>query len=180
MRSVRPIFRREQLFAVIVGLADGILNALALTSGHILKESTTLDASFAVRLAVASGISGVFVFFIADYARSRSELVRFERQLNLMSPGHLARTQLGRAAASDAAWSAVISSVCNLLGAFFPLMIGAAAHRGWLAVASALAALALLGATVAGVVHGSPFRWSLTLLASGIVLAAAGMLLHVA
>ena len=80
------IFNRTQTFAIIIGLTDGILTALILAFGHLVA-GTRPTVGLSLRIAVGSAICGVFVFFTAEYARLRGELLTAERQLNFSSHG---------------------------------------------------------------------------------------------
>jgi len=74
------------------------------------------------------------------------ELVRAERQLNLLSQGRFASTRLGRAVLRDAFSGALIVSICSFLGVLIPLMASALLQTPtWLGIATAIGTLALLG-----------------------------------
>jgi hypothetical protein len=53
---------------IFAGLVDGILNALTLAAGRILNSGDGADLELAMRVAVATGLTTIFVFFIAHYA----------------------------------------------------------------------------------------------------------------
>jgi predicted membrane protein (TIGR00267 family) len=170
---------RENIFALVVGLTDGILTALTLASGELLAPAGKITISLGLRIAVASSLSGIFIFFTADYARLRQELVHASKQLNLASHGRLATTQLGKAVQGDAVGAAFVSSLFNFLGAISPLIIGVAfpAPR-WLPIVAAVAMLGILGATLARTLYGNMARWSVALMISGTFLAIVGMEIH--
>lgn len=168
-------------FPIVLGLTDGILTALTLASGSLYGSKGDITFAFAFRIAIASSISGVFVFFTAEYARLRAELARASKQLSLASHGQLATTELGKATRHDAVVAALLSSGCNFLGAIFPLVIGAAfPDIHWLPIASAVVALGILGAALSRTVYGNVIRWSAALMTSGALLAFLGIEIHVA
>jgi predicted membrane protein (TIGR00267 family) len=172
------ILRHENIFALVIGLTDGILTALTLASGKAFNSTEPITISLALRISAASSLSGVFVFFTAEYMRQRGELVHAERQLSLTS--HLAATQLGRAALRDTLWGAAISSVSNLLGALLPLMAGALFPRlSWLTIAAGLLALSVLGVAAARSTYGNPVLWAIALVFAGGFLTIAGLQLRI-
>jgi len=180
MRAPAWLFRREHVFPLVVGVCDGILTALTLAAGRVIESQAPLGMSLALRIAAASSLSGTFVFFTAEYARLRGELVHAERELSLTSAGRLAATRLGRAVLAESVAGAGISSICNFAGALFPLALGALLPGpAWVAIAAAIIALGLLGAAVAHGVRGNPLLWITGLMAAGGVLTLAGLRLHV-
>jgi predicted membrane protein (TIGR00267 family) len=139
----------------------------------------TVELSF--RIALGSAICGVFVFFTAEYARLRGELIHAESQLNLSSHGQFVTSQLGRQVRSEAFVSAFLSSAANFLGALFPLCLGSFMPRPViLAVIPSLVALGLLGLTLAHIVKGRAITWVAALVASGVALSVIGVWLHIA
>lgn len=164
----------------MIGLTDGILTALILASGRILNSSETMSISLASRVAVASALSGVSLFFVAQYTRLRGELVRSERELNLTPRGRLAVTRLGRAVLRDTLRGALVSSTFNLIGAFTPLGLGLFFPAfSWLTIAFAIASLGVLGGAASRFTHGNPVLWSIGLIAVGILITIAGIELRI-
>jgi len=170
----------EHRLDLVAGLCDGILTALILAAGKLLTGGDSVTVSLALRVAAAATLTGGFAFFVARYADLRSELVRAERQLNLMSHGRFASTRLGRAVLRDAWLGALIISICSFFGAMLPLMISAILPRPtWLGVAVAIGTLALLGIFLAKAVYGSPARWALVLAIAGALLSLIGVKLEI-
>jgi VIT1/CCC1 family predicted Fe2+/Mn2+ transporter len=180
MKLSSRLVGRAQAFAVVVGLTDGILTALTLAAGHLLSgERTSLGFSF--RVALGSAVCGIFVFFTAEYARLRGELIHAEMQLNLPRRGRFATTQLGKQVRSEGVVSAILSSSANFLGAFFPLLMGTSGHLSPLgALVPSLAALGMLGAALAHTVHGNYAAWIGGLIVAGLALSLLGIWLHIA
>ena len=174
------LLRGPVLLPVVLGLADGILTALTLAAGELTERNNQMPANRALRIAVGALISGAFAFYVAHYSQLRGELVRAERQLNLLSHGRLASTRLGRSVLLDALWSAVISSSASFLGALVPLLTNVClpAFR-WGSVVTSISFLGVLGLALAHVVHGSYWRWCAALVAGGIILSAVGIRLHI-
>jgi predicted membrane protein (TIGR00267 family) len=181
MSAVVWLFQREHAFALVIGVSDGILTALTLAAGSVLGSGKPLEGGLALRIATASAVSGTFVFFTAEYSKLRGELAHAERQLNLTSHGRLAATRLGRAVLLETLSKASLASLCNFIGALFPLALGAFLPRpAWLPVAAAIVALGLLGVAIARSVRGNSFRWAAGLMAAGLLLTLIGFRLHVA
>jgi predicted membrane protein (TIGR00267 family) len=175
-----PTLRDSHSFAVVVGLTDGILNALTLAASHFVSGQRPAIA-LSIRIALGSAVCGIFVFFTAEYARLRGELLESERQLNLTASGKFATTSLGRRVRNQAIVSALFSSTANFLGAFLPLWLGAVfPGRAVLAIIPSVAALGLLGAILARSIHGRSTVWVLLLMLSGVIFATVGVWLHIA
>lgn len=175
------LLRSENLFPAVIGLLDGVLTALTLAAGRILSSSTSaLTVSLALRIALGAAISGAFIFYVAEYARLRKEIVHAERHLSLRSRGHLAVTHLGRTIMKDAARGALVSCALNFLGALCPLLPAALYPRAPLiALIVALLALALLGAALARVVYGRSIAWAAALALAGLALLFVGIEIHI-
>ena len=170
----------EHRLDLVAGLCDGILTALILAAGKLLNGGECVSLGLALRVAAAATLTGGFAFFVARYADLRSELVRAERQLNLMSHGRFASTQLGHSVLRDAWQGALIISICSFFGAMLPLTISAMLPRPtWLGVAVAISTLALLGIFLAKAVYGSPARWALVLAIAGALLSLIGVKLEI-
>lgn len=173
----RPL--HTNVFPLVVGSTDGIMTALALASGRLMSGGP-LGISMAVKVAAASALSGVFVFFTAEYFRFRGELVRAERELSLSAHGIMASTQLGRAVRQEAFVDACMSCCSNFAGALFPLLLGVVLPGPrWLPMAAAVLILGFLGGILARSVHASSVFWSLTLILLGALVAYVGTILRI-
>jgi predicted membrane protein (TIGR00267 family) len=171
---------RGRMFALVIGVTDGILTALTLAAARVVTSADPLTANLALRIAAASSLSGMFVFFAAEYIHQREWLARAERQLSLRSGGHLAATHLGRAVFRETLGAAVLSSACNFAGALVPLLAGAMVpEHSWLAVAVGILVLGALGVAAARATHGRMLVWVGTLMVAGIILAAIGLELRI-
>jgi predicted membrane protein (TIGR00267 family) len=179
-RSLRSPKSGSQMFAIVIGLTDGILTALTLAAGHLVAGTKpTLGLSF--RIALGSAICGIFVFYAAEYARLRGELIHAEKELNLSSRGHFVTTQLGKQVRAEAAMGAVLSSSANFIGALLPLFLGSLMPSpAVLAVVPSIIALAVLGWVLARIVNGRRVLWVGALVLAGIALTFAGQWLHIA
>lgn len=177
MKPLLWLLDAKHRFDLVAGLCDGILTALTLAAGRLLDSQAAMRPDLALRVAIAAGASGAFIFFVARYAALRGRLVEAERQLNLTGHGRMAATHLGRQVIQEAGGSAVINSLCGFCGALLPLLLGVVLPAVMLVVA--LAALAALGAFLAHTVHGRPLRWSAGLLAGGVALTFLGLHLKI-
>jgi predicted membrane protein (TIGR00267 family) len=127
----------------VIGPVDGILTALTLAAGRILTPDQPIDISLALRIALAASLSGGFVFFVAEYARLRGELVHAARHLNLASTGRLATSHLGQEVLRESVLGTVIAAATGFGGALLPLILGAAFSTiSWMTIAIAIAVLA--------------------------------------
>jgi predicted membrane protein (TIGR00267 family) len=171
---------RENVFALVIGLMDGILTALTLAAGKIVETGSPLSIDLAFRISVGAAASGVCVFFVAEYARQRGDMVHAEKHLNLSSHGKLAVSRLGGMAIRQAGIGAAISCTCSFFGALLPLLPAAIVpNKPWLALVAALVALAFLGVCLGRVNYGSPVAWALALVLIGVSLAVIGIELHI-
>jgi predicted membrane protein (TIGR00267 family) len=181
MMLATTIFRREHLFPLVIGPVDGILTALTLAAGRIVSHDQPIDMLLALRIALAASLSGGFVFFVAEYARLRGELIHAERHLNLSSAGRLAASRLGRDVLHESLRSTAITALSGFAGAMLPLALGAIFDGiSWMTIVIAVAVLGLLGIIFSRAVRGSPIYWSMALMFTGALLSVAGVLLHVA
>jgi predicted membrane protein (TIGR00267 family) len=175
-----PALRRKYAFPLITGLTDGILTALTLGAGKVFEAHDPIDSSLTFRLAAGASLSAAFVFFVADYARLRLDLVHAEQHLTLHSHGGLATTHLGRAIIFDALRGTVLSGLSSFLGVVFPLIFAVFWPAvPWIALLVSLAALAFLGAGLGRSLYGSAPRWAVSLVIIGAVLAFIGLKLHI-
>jgi len=180
MRPITWLWKRERLFAVVIGLVDGILTALTLAAGRVMSSTASIDVPLALRISAGASLSGAFIFFTAEYARLRGELAHAERQLMLTPRGRLAATKLGGAVFRDTVGGAATSSICSFLGALAPLIVGSLLPgRSWLAIVTAIIALGALGAGLARLVYGNSLRWAVVLMIAGGLLSLVGIELHI-
>lgn len=134
------------MLPLVLGITDGILNALILAAGAVLRSATGVSASLAVRVGCVAFVTAAFTMFIADYAERRAHLVRASRELNLTGPGRLAASQLGRQAALESTVAMAVAATASLVGASAPLLLGAVLPGPpWLVLVLAVLALGLLG-----------------------------------
>ena len=126
-------------------------------------------------------LSGGFVYFVAEYARLRSDLGHAERHLNLTLKGKLAASHLGKDIFRESIRGAFVAATAGFTGALLPLMLGAMFSRlSWMTIAIAVIVLGLFGIAIAREVGGNPAHWAAGLMIAGLLLTATGILLHVA
>jgi len=164
---------------VVAGLVDGILNALTLAAGKLLERGGGVSLPLVIKVGVATACTTLFVLFVAHYAELRAELVRAERELNLLSHGKLATTRLGQQVLSESFVAACIASFCGLMGSAVPLLFGLFLPGSpMLGVAVTVGLLGILGAALARSFFGSPYLWALILMGGGLLLTAIGAKLN--
>jgi VIT1/CCC1 family predicted Fe2+/Mn2+ transporter len=170
----------EKRLDLVAGLIDGILTSLAFAAGRLIEGSgATLDLAF--RVAFAVGMANAFVFFFAHYAELRTDLVGYERQLNLTAHGKLAASHLGRKAFLHSLGSAATASVWTILGAMIALIVCVLVPEPrWGGPLIDIALLGALGVLLAWSLAGSVWKWAISLMAGGVLLTTIGIELHVA
>lgn len=165
---------------VVAGLVDGVLNALTLAAGRMLAAAGA-DLGLAVRVALATGLTTLFVFFMAHYAEERAELARAERELNLAAHGRLAASRLGRRAIQNSILGATLAAACGVAGALGSLLLCAfLPGPRWSGLMITIGLLGVLGAFLAHSVRGSAWRWASGVMLGGVALTAVGVKLNIA
>ena len=176
--SLRP---RITLRGPVLGFIDGIMNALALTAGSILRADRPVTAELTVQISLFAATTGFFVIFVSGYVALRAELVRASRQLNLTGSGRLAATQLGRTIVREAGWEATAGGIASFLGCLVPLAVAwAFPNHGWVGILTAFAMLAGLGVVLANLIQGRKSVWSILLIVGGVALTMIGLWLEIA
>jgi len=166
---------------VVLGLLDGITNALGLAAHSILGGGGGVGLGLALRVACFALVTAVFAIFVARYIELRVGLIRAGRQLNLLERGALATTRLGRAARRDALADAAQASVASFSGALLPLGVAAAFPAyPWLPLALAVGMLTLVGLVIGRRLRGNPGLWAAALAVAGIILIGIGAALNIA
>lgn len=166
---------------LVLGITDGILNALTLAAGAIMRGGGDgVTVLLAVRVGVAALITAAFTMFVADYAERRTRLVRASRQLNLTEPGRLAASRLGRDVVRESLGATIVAAVVSFIGALLPLLMGALLPGpSWIVLVLAVAGLGILGWTLGGLLHGGRIRWASFMLVGGMAVTLVGVQLHI-
>lgn len=102
---------------LVLGLLDGIITAVGLTSGIMLKggEISLYDAaSIAV---VVAGINAL-TSFVAEYSHQRASLRDLEYKISLRSTGRILKTLVHKRALISSLRSSFIMFISSLIGAF--------------------------------------------------------------
>lgn len=170
--------RLKLIFPITIGLSDGIITALMLVSGDILR-GTQIYLGLAFRVAYGSSFVGTFSYFIAQYSELRGELSRTSRQLNLKSPTYLIRSKLGRDIVFESVAGAASAGLFGFVGALIPLATSVFIPADpMFAIISAEATLAVLGLGIGKAVRGNYIFWVVMMFVIGIVVAWAGDYLY--
>lgn len=176
MRLRRWIADPRTRLDITAGTVDGILNALILAAGLLLRPAAAVGLGLAFRVAAASALTTLFVFFVAHYAELRAELARAERQLNLTPHGRLAAGRLGRRCFQQAVSGAALAAGCGFVGAACPLLISVwLPSPRWVGPAVTVALLGVLGGALARSFRGSVPLWSAVIMVGGAALILAGV-----
>jgi hypothetical protein len=182
-RLARPRWLQvgRRTLPIVLGLLDGITNALGLTSGSLLHGGGGVTLGLSLRVASFALATALIAIFGARYVELRVGLIRASKQLNLLKRGALATTRLGRAARWNALMDALHGSVASFLGAGLPLFIAAMLPAvTWLSLVIAVSMLAVLGALIARQINGNALLWAGGLAAAGIILIGVGAELNIA
>jgi predicted membrane protein (TIGR00267 family) len=164
---------------VVAGLIDGILTALTLAAGKLLNQGE-MSLALVAKIGTVDACTTIFVFFVAHYAEFRAELVRSERELNLLSHGRLATTRLGRQVLLESLNGAIVASLCSFLGAVIPLLFGLMLPAfPLLGLGLTILLLGGLGALLAWSTFGFPVIWAIGMMAGGVLLATIGVQLNI-
>lgn len=178
-RGLRILAVRS-LLPLVLGLVDGLLNALTLSAATLVGSGAPVSASLALRVGLVALTTAAFAVFVADYADRRAYLIRASRQLNLTRRGQLATTRLGRLALTRALTATVIACTASFAGATLPLLAGAAVpDLSWIVVVLAVVALTVLGAVLGRLFAGSSVRWAAVLGCGGVAVTWIGVWLHI-
>lgn len=180
MKGRRRPRGQQRLRAPVLGFVDGIMNALTLAAGSILRSGEGMGVDLAVRIGGFAFVTGWFVLLVSGYVGLRSELVHAERQLNLTEHGRLATTRLGHVVLREALIDAGAGGAASFIGSVIPLLAAQAIPGySWISIAIAISMLAALGALLARTIHGRPTVWAVALTVGGVVLTAIGFQLHI-
>jgi predicted membrane protein (TIGR00267 family) len=172
---------KKNLFALVLGLIEGILTVLTLATGRVLdKKGEVFSLGLALRIAFVTAICGGVVYFYSEYTKQRHTLIKFEKELNLSYHGKLVKSNLGKQILKETIIGSSFSGFFSFSGAFLPIS-GAVffPQYSWIPVIIALLILAALGLNVAKLVYGNSISWVLALLLTGITVSFIGYKLHV-
>ncbi|MBY8889249.1 hypothetical protein K7472_31055 [Streptomyces sp. PTM05] len=176
---MRGLFSRTRL-PLVLGLTDGLLNALTLAAGSLIGGGGSISYGLAVRVAFVALVTAAFSVFVSDYAERRAQLVRASRELNLTSRGHLAATRLGRLALGRSLLAMAVACLASFVGSVVPLLAGALLpNLSWLVLVLAIGALAVLGAALGRTLSASAWRWCVLMGCGGIAVTWIGVWLHI-
>jgi VIT1/CCC1 family predicted Fe2+/Mn2+ transporter len=169
----------RSLFNVALGLTDGLLTALVLTAGTLVRGTARVDIGQALRVSTAAALSGLFTVLVSDYVRLRVELSHAAQELNLTSVRPLLASKLGSEIRRQALTAALITTACSFGGAMIPLTSAVLFRVGWAGPAAAAISLAAIGLALGRLFTGNSLLWAVLLLSGGATIALAGVLLHI-
>ena len=103
-----------------------------------------------------------------------------QRNLNITAHGKLATTNLGKKVFKESIISTGVTIIFGFVGALIPLIVYALFPKvAWIAIIISLAALGYLGVRIATSIYANKFAWAFGLMACGILLSIAGVMLHI-
>lgn len=177
----RQRFPSLPLLPLVLGITDGMLNALTLSASAILHGGAGgITVGLALRVGTAALITAGFTMFVADYSERRASLVRGAHQLNLTQPGTLAASSLGVRALHESAIAMSVAALASLLGAALPLLVGAALPAAtWIVLVLTILSLGGLGWILGGLVSARRPVWAGAMLVGGMAVTAIGLGLRI-
>lgn len=180
--GIKRVARAVPTLPLVLGVTDGMLNALTLAGGALFHGSGDgLTLLLALRVGIAALVTATFTMFVADYAERRSSLVRAARQLNLTVRGQLAATNLGRRAFHESLLAMAVAAGASLAGAFIPLALGATLPGpSWTVVALTIGMLGVFGWLLGGVLAGRRAIWACAMTLGGAAVTVIGVWLDIA
>ncbi|MCW6169084.1 MAG: hypothetical protein LVQ96_06110 [Thermoplasmatales archaeon] len=170
--------KNNLLFPITLGLSDGIITTLMLTS-RILLTGGSIATDLIFRIAFGASFVGGFSFFIAEYSRLREEIARTSKMLIMRSPDKLVKGKIGRDILAEAVLATSLSVLTGFIGALIPLTFSAL-FSGSRIIPELVAwiALALLGAGLARSVQGKYVFWIITMILVGVIITFLGFFLN--
>src|SRR5579875_2347418 len=117
--------KKQWVRPTVLGLSDGIINALILATPAIVHGAGSITTGLALKVATVALVTALFTVYISDYAHLRVDLSQAEHELNITKAGRLATSNLGRLVIRQGIASAVQAGVASFVGALIPLLIGA-------------------------------------------------------
>lgn len=167
----------------VMNFFDGLLTMLGFVAGYYLAggRNPALIVSAGLAASAAMGVSGFTGALLTEYAERQREVEELEKAMLR----DLSSTILSRAQKAAAFIAAFIDAVAPALGALLVALPLTASAAGLLefdsAVAGSLAlgfaALFILGIFLSKVAGGAPLRYGLAMVASGVVVLLAALLL---
>jgi hypothetical protein len=170
------------ILPLVLGVSDGILNALILAAGAILHgPHGRLSITLAARVGVAACVTAGFTMFVAYYAEARAHLVRSSRQLNLTEPARLAASSLGRSIFNESIFATVVAATASLVGAAFPLLLGTLLPvPPWTTLVLTVGLLGAVGWLIGATLSANRTRWLTVMVIGGAIVTAVGAVLDIA
>ncbi len=170
--------KNQVLFPLAIGISDGIITALILSSGGIFADRITL--SLAIRISFGSAFAGMFSFFIAQFAGLNEELRRTAFQLNMKGARSLMRGRLGRDIFLESLQGTLIAFACSFFGALIPLSSSIISESFiWIPFIVSYILLAFLGLFISRTTKSSPAMWSAIMIGIGLAVTFAGYYLKI-
>ncbi|MBB3181198.1 VIT1/CCC1 transporter family protein [Variovorax sp. Sphag1AA] len=157
-----------------------MLTALILATGKILDGSALLDLDLAVRVGIVAGCPEVVVFFAAEYARQRGQLVHIAQQLNLTHHGRIVSSRLGQIALRDSLGAALLAGSCAFVGASLPLLVASVVPGSRQnAIVASILCLMLFGSGVGYATRSCKSCWAIAFALAGGIVAVLGAWLRI-
>lgn len=162
--------KEDQGFAISIGLVDGLITSLVITSGAIVGHST-IGFYQSLRIAFGSSFVGAISFFIAQFSKLSKDEYRIARVLKPGSSSVKIHPSLTGKNLLDSIEGGSASLIMGFLGASIPLfsysMLGESAIVSLLCSYSSLGVFGIYTSKISG---GKSSRWLISLILLGIIM----------
>lgn len=171
--------RENIIFPITMGLTDGVITVLMLASADFLGPSF-MTVDLATRIAFGSAFVGTLSFFIAEYSRLRSQLMRASQHLTMNPDDSLVKTDLGTRIVIESLGGTFLAGAFGFLGALIPLFVDVVwSTAGYLAIVSAYLVLAIMGIAISSVSSGKRYKWMTSLIVLGVAVTIVGKFISI-
>lgn len=178
--SVKDKIKKESIFYIVIGIADGIVTALLFTTGSILHGNGSISLNMAFRISLGAALPSVFTFFVAEYTEQRKNLMHVAKELNLSSSLYLLNTKLGKEVFYRSIALTVLGVSSGFTGAMIPLSINSLIPAiSWLPILVSIVILGFFGFALSLYIHGNTLLWIVSMIAIGILFAFLGNTLNI-
>jgi predicted membrane protein (TIGR00267 family) len=169
---------RETIFPITIGLVDGIITTLMITSGRIVS-GVDLSFNHTLRIASGSAIVGAGSYFVAQYSKMRNEVSRVSKHLN-PDKNKPRRSSMERIILLETAVGTLAAALFGFLGSMIPLLSSIIyTSNVYFPFFISLLSLAVLGIFVGKYANGSSLNWALALLFMGVLVTIVGIYLNI-
>ncbi|MHB1492451.1 MAG: VIT1/CCC1 transporter family protein [Thermoplasmataceae archaeon] len=169
---------RENIFPITIGLVDGIITTLMITSGRI-ASGVGLGIYHTLKIASGSALVGAASYFVAQYSKMRNEVSRVSKHLNPEGK-RVKKSAISRIILVETIVGTLAAALFGFMGSMIPLL-GSISFPDDIFVPFflSLVSLGILGIFVGKYANGSSLNWSVALVIMGVIVTIAGIYLNI-